>query len=87
MRPNGTLRPLGVHVSGHWLTTGWYGGSEPRDEVTDLPEGVFGFLGDEPSLTEWVGVYGARPGRQAAWAWRWSFEGLRRVLERQTPSP
>ena len=84
LRDDGTLSPLGAHVEGHWLTTGWYMGSERLPEVTDLPQGLFGFLiPHDPTLDGWVGVHGARPGRQAAWAWRWSFEQMRRRLERR----
>lgn len=79
---DGQLVPLGAHVSGHWLTTGWYVGENQLDAVTALPTGLFGFLAaDDPSAAEWIGVRGARPGRQAGWAWRWSFEQLRDALE------
>jgi len=80
---SGALRPLGVHVNDHWLTTGWYVGPDSLPDVTDLPQGIWGFLagGGDPSLHVWTGVHGARPGRQAAWAWRWSFEQHRGVLK------
>jgi hypothetical protein len=82
VRADGELLPVGTHVSGHWLTTGWYVGKEPVDAVTALPSGLFGFLAaSDPAAMEWTAVRGARPGRQAAWAWRWSFEQLRDALE------
>jgi hypothetical protein len=82
VRPSGELLPVGAHVSGHWLTTGWYTGGDQLAPVTALPTGLFGFLAaEDPTATDWIGVRGARPGRQAAWAWRWSFEQLRDALE------
>ena len=82
VRATGGLLPVGAHVRGHWLTTGWYTGSEQLPAVTALPTGLFGFLAaDDPTATEWIGVRGARPGRQAGWAWRWSFEQFRDALE------
>ena len=79
----GALSPIGAHVDGHWLTTGWYIGQAQVPDVHEMPNGLLGFfaLEHEPSLSEWAAVHGARPGRQAAWAWRWSFEQLRAALE------
>ncbi len=78
---DGRQLPIGADVSDHWLTTGWYVGSEQRDAVTTLPKGLFGFLATpSPAAYEWVGVRSARPGRQAAWAWHSSFEQLRAAL-------
>jgi hypothetical protein len=78
---DGHLLPIGVGVSDHWLTTGWYVGAEQRDAVTTLPQDLFGFLlNSGPASREWAALRGARPGHQAAWAWRWSFEQLRAAL-------
>ncbi len=78
---DGSLLPTGADVSGHWLTTGWYAGTEQHPAVTRLPHGLQGFLAtNDPKAHEWIAVRSARPGRQAAWAWRWSFEQLRDAL-------
>jgi hypothetical protein len=82
VRRDGQPLPIGTHVSGSWLTTGWYAGPEGRESVTALPTGLFGFLAaNDPAAGQWRAVRGARPGRQAGWAWRWSFEQLRDALE------
>ena len=77
----GRLRPLGAHVSGHHLTTAWYIGESEVPEVTELPQSLSGFLSPGQDSEGWVSIRDARPGRQAAWAWRWSFEQVRRALE------
>ncbi len=71
--------------NGAWLTTGWYAGARQLPGVNELPAGGFAALlaPEENELDEWANIHGARPGRQAAWAWRWSFEQLRAALEAQ----
>jgi hypothetical protein len=75
----GAVAPIGTHVAGHWLTTAWYAGEEDVPDVNQMPTGS-----TDPAramvLTSWTGGHSARPGRQAAWAWRWSFEEVRSVL-------
>jgi len=81
----GQLAPTGAHVDGAWLTTGWFAGARQLPRVNELPVGGFAALlaPEENELDEWANIHGARPGRQAAWAWRWSFEQLRATLEAQ----
>jgi hypothetical protein len=82
---DGRLAPTGAHVDGAWLTTAFYAGDEQIPDVTELPQGGLGalFAPGDAALEDWVNLHGARPGRQAAWAWRWSFEQLRSALEGQ----
>jgi hypothetical protein len=82
---DGQLAPTGAHVNGAWLTTGFYVGDEQIPDVNELPQGwqAAVFTPADTALKDWVNIHGARPGRQAAWAWRWSFEQLRSALEGQ----
>jgi hypothetical protein len=79
----GALGAIGAHVEGHWLTTGWYAGQTNMPDVNELPDGLSGLLmpQSQGTFADWAAVHGARPGRQAAWAWRWSFEQLRSALD------
>lgn len=80
----GQLLPIGVHAEGEWLDTGWYVGAEPEPAIRALPGSGWAFMAgalDSEGL-QWIRVRGARPGGQAAWPWRWSFEDLRDALQR-----
>jgi hypothetical protein len=75
IRRDGTLQPLGVMTNGTHLVTAWYQG---RDTL----EPVVHFLPPDDNSGGWPSWKSARPGRQAAWSWRWSLEDLTRELSR-----
>lgn len=79
LRPDGRLPALGVAISDAWLYTSWYQGSDPLPDVVELP------VADRPfgsGATGWHFMYGARPGHQPSWAWRWTLEELRGQLSK-----
>lgn len=73
---DGRVLPLAAAVDGAQLWTAWYAGADERREVIELPSNFNVF----DAGAEWRNVRFARPGRQPTWAWRWSFEELRRSL-------
>jgi hypothetical protein len=82
---DGQLTPTGAQVDGAWLTTGSYAGDGEMPDVNQLPQGGLEamFVPGDAAREGWVNLHTARPGRQAAWAWRWSFEQLRSAIEGQ----
>lgn len=70
----GRVRTLGVSVSESKLITSWYYGEGNMDDIILLSDSDF------PSIN-WPSTFSARPGKQSAWAWRWSFDQLQRKLE------
>jgi len=72
------LLPLGVRVDGSdRLSTAWYFGGQPREELFELDPGFFplaGLPGFGPSHS------GALPGGPA-WSWRWTRDELAAGLE------
>lgn len=69
VREDGTLLPIGIRVHGAWLIAGWHYGSERVPDIVPLPYNLDKDL-------RWPHTRGARPGRQPAWAWRWTLEEL-----------
>jgi len=69
----GDLVPTGARTSDVWLSTAWYFGPDELPNVFDFGEveSVSEFFPDD-----WKIIKGARPGRQSAWAWKWSHEQL-----------
>lgn len=76
------LGAIGARVEDHHLTTCWYVGAEERPEVSELPAEMTGAVAvlRSKKSTQWAALHSARPGKQAAWAWRWSFEQVRSVI-------
>lgn len=69
---DGKLMPIGAKSSGPMLLTGWYNGVEDRPPIGELPPNIHIFS----SNFEWISLRSARPGRQPAWAWRWTRDDL-----------
>jgi hypothetical protein len=80
VRGDGTLLPIGVRTREAWLTTAWYRGDSDMPEIVPLPHEA-SFFSNQP-VPGWVEMRSARPGRQAAWAWRWTFNELVTALSR-----
>lgn len=76
----GNLLPLGVRSAEGGLWTGWYRGKQRVSDILTLPS-------NDKQLRDWPEVTWARPGRQSAWAWRWTLgelsDNLARLLRQQ----
>lgn len=72
---NGPLHPIGIRVSDCWVITSWYQGKDDLPAVVELPGGVVS-SGSTRLWGEWPSRRAAQPGRQSAWAWRWTHEEL-----------
>lgn len=72
VREDGTLLPIGVRVDGAGLIAGWYYGTEKVPDIIDIIPHPLDFDKD----FRWPRIRLARPGRQSAWAWRWTLEEL-----------
>jgi uncharacterized protein DUF4062 len=77
VREDGSLLPTGVETGGAWLTVSWNQGWGDLPDVSELPA-------DAPTRATngWFATHTARPGRQAAWAWRWALEELTSSLSK-----
>jgi hypothetical protein len=74
---NGNIVPLGVSVSGRYLSVGWYRGSADLAEVSEL-------AADTNILAppaEWAVRRSGRWSDERGWAWRWALELLRDDLK------
>lgn len=71
LRPNGSVRSLGVKRHGAYLTASWYEGESEIEDIHELPA-----LDDLMNSGGWLGVRMACPARQPAWAWKWALEEL-----------
>ncbi|HSH77107.1 MAG TPA: hypothetical protein VLA19_01090 [Herpetosiphonaceae bacterium] len=74
VRQDGTLQSLGVRVSERSLVTGWHFGEEDAPNVVELLPGVH--ITGGVLRHDWPRLQSAGPGRQSAWAWRWTLEEL-----------
>jgi hypothetical protein len=75
IRPDGTLRSLGVATSGATVSAGWYFGNEKLDPIVLLSSPMGILLGDQMASADWTGLRwssrSVRPGGNPSWAWRW----------------
>jgi hypothetical protein len=76
---DGSLLPIGAVTSDAWLSTAWYCGNEHLDDIVVFGRAQSPF-GAFPA--GWKFQKGARPGRQSAWAWKWSHEQLVETLSK-----
>ncbi|WP_145948220.1 lipase/acyltransferase domain-containing protein [Paenibacillus sp. Y412MC10] len=65
--------PIAVKVTEDWVTSSWYNGNKKIPNINELPEEIHPLINTDK---DWLGFKGARPGRQSAWAWRWSLDDL-----------
>jgi hypothetical protein len=71
---DGRVRTLGVRVSESMLITSWYYGEENIDDIILLSNSDFRNI-------NWPSIFSARPGKQSAWALRWSLNQLQSKLQ------
>lgn len=76
------LPPLGVAVHGSHLIAGWYAGGDDLGEIETLPPAAIESPPrDGAAARNWPHLRGARPSKQAGWAWRWGLEELGDEIE------
>ena len=68
---DGMLLPVGARTDGTLLTIAWYRGDVDLPEVVELPPRAFHTL-----PPDCIRLRSAQPGRQPAWAWRWTLDEL-----------
>lgn len=78
LRRDGKLLSIGARTKETWLTTAWYNGIQPIDDVVELSASA------KYPNQDWPSVRSARPGRQPGWAWKWSLEELASNLSKWT---
>ncbi|HWO97230.1 MAG TPA: SEFIR domain-containing protein [Bacillus sp. (in: firmicutes)] len=74
---DGRVRSLGVSTIGSGLITSWYRGKGSIEDIVLLSKPEV----EVPNI-DWPSTFFARPGKQSAWAWKWTLNELQRKLEK-----
>jgi len=79
--------PIGLRVHETHLSAAWYRGDGEIAEVTELPSKAH-YPSEKQFWFDWPTLRSSQPGRQSAWAWRWTLDelvdNLSRLLRNRT---
>jgi len=67
--------PIGVRISDSSVISSWYSGTECIPKINELTDDIHPLITNTINY-DWLNRRMARPGRQSAWAWRWSLDDL-----------
>ena len=76
-----SIFPIGLRVQETHLSAAWYRGNGEIAEVTELPSKAH-YPSKKQFWLDWPTLRSSQPGRQSAWAWRWTLDELVDKLSR-----
>jgi hypothetical protein len=72
---DGSIFPIGLRMHETHLSAAWYRGDGEIAEVTELPSKAH-YPSEKQFWLDWPTLRSSQPGRQSAWAWRWTLDEL-----------